>query len=392
MNFSPDKLFIGLIDFFSILLPGALLTYAGKDWAYHTFVASGEAAYALGSTESLLVFLFASYLLGHLVFLLGALLDEWPYDWLRKRTDWGQIGRLADGKRLSRRWLRRFARSVMVFGRNPDAAVVAVQRLKARALSGVATPGVVNGFQWAKARLSKEHPEGLATVQRFEADSKFFRSLIVVLIVLAIFFALRDREHQRLAAVCVLAIVPALWRYVNQRFKATQQAYWLTITLDAAGEKPPPPPPSAPRRGLRYAGGVVVRDRKGAPGFLLVLSDDGREEWVLPKGHIEPGESPREAAVREVREETGHWARVCDWLGDLSFGHGESAGQGRVFLMELQELAGEWRPEDRRREWFGLPEAKEAAFYPETKAILEEAAARWGSCRPTKKGPMARLR
>ena len=40
---------------------------------------------------------------------------------------------------------------------------------------------------------------------------------------------------------------------------------------------------------------------------------------MLPKGHIEPGEDMRHTAVREVREETGVWARVKDDLGQISF-------------------------------------------------------------------------
>ena len=44
----------------------------------------------------------------------------------------------------------------------------------------------INAFQWAKARLTLEHPVALAAVQRFEADSKFFRSFVVVLVITAL--------------------------------------------------------------------------------------------------------------------------------------------------------------------------------------------------------------
>jgi 8-oxo-dGTP pyrophosphatase MutT (NUDIX family) len=61
-----------------------------------------------------------------------------------------------------------------------------------------------------------------------------------------------------------------------------------------------------PRRPLRpneiSAGGVVVR-RRGA-GHEVCLVSDGRY-WGFPKGLIEPGESPEQAAVREISEETG---------------------------------------------------------------------------------------
>ena len=49
------------------------------------------------------------------------------------------------------------------------------------------------------------------------------------------------------------------------------------------------------------AGGVVVRDNQ-----MLLLDRPARREVRLPKGHVEPGESPREAALRETREEAGY--------------------------------------------------------------------------------------
>lgn len=83
MNFDPQKFFIGLMDFFSILLPGALLTYLlmGEMGP----VVLGDRYATLAGAEAWAAFLFASYLLGHLVFLLGSWLDG-IYDWLRDRT------------------------------------------------------------------------------------------------------------------------------------------------------------------------------------------------------------------------------------------------------------------------------------------------------------------
>jgi 8-oxo-dGTP pyrophosphatase MutT (NUDIX family) len=53
----------------------------------------------------------------------------------------------------------------------------------------------------------------------------------------------------------------------------------------------------------RSAGGVVFRIDAGQPLFLLIR--DSYQNWGFPKGHIEPGEQPDEAARREVSEETG---------------------------------------------------------------------------------------
>src|SRR5262245_45199781 len=57
--------------------------------------------------------------------------------------------------------------------------------IKASALAPL-PPETINAFQWSKARLSKDNPSGFAAVQRFEADSKFFRSFVVALAFLAV--------------------------------------------------------------------------------------------------------------------------------------------------------------------------------------------------------------
>lgn len=53
----------------------------------------------------------------------------------------------------------------------------------------------------------------------------------------------------------------------------------------------------------RSAGGVVVRDIDGVPHVLVIR--DPYQNWGLPKGHLENGESSADAALREVAEETG---------------------------------------------------------------------------------------
>ena len=70
------------------------------------------------------------------------------------------------------------------------------------------------------------------------------------------------------------------------------------------------------------AGGVVVRRMHGRWWLAAIRPRrdyHSREVWVLPKGHIELGESDAEAAAREVYEETGLHARVETKLGDVRY-------------------------------------------------------------------------
>ncbi|WP_281172747.1 NUDIX hydrolase [Jiangella gansuensis] len=69
------------------------------------------------------------------------------------------------------------------------------------------------------------------------------------------------------------------------------------------------------------AGGLVVDDYEDASAVALIGRIDrrGRLEWVLPKGHVEAGETPEQAAVREVWEETGLQSKVVTAVGDIDY-------------------------------------------------------------------------
>jgi ADP-ribose pyrophosphatase YjhB (NUDIX family) len=367
MSFDPQKYFIGLMDFFSILLPGALLTYLLMDALGP--VVLGDQYAALSGSRGWAAFLFASYLLGHLVFLLGSWLDEF-YDWARGFTLNAQIKRLARrGRPLP--WPARVA-IWLVFKGERNVAVERAGKVKQQALGALAAQDAINTFQWCKAWLNVKSPASMAVVQRFEADSKFFRCLTVVLLVLIAAWPLQDRWPPVGVAVAAGLLVLSLWRYMEQRHKATNQAYWSVLTLTAQAGEVALPRAGLPAGSPTHAGGVVFRTRRGKAEYLLVEAREDPGQWVLPKGHVEEGEQYRDAAVREVREETGVWARIVRPLGDVSFTVNDAVVATRFFLMEY---AGRGLPKDgeRRHEWSALAAAVARASYAETRSLLEAA-------------------
>ncbi len=367
MNFDPQKLFIGLVDFFSILLPGALLTFllAGDLGP----VVLGNGYNALTGSAAWAAFLFASYLAGHLVFLLGSWLDE-IYDWIRGYTANEQIRRLARGGAMLPWPIR--AMVWLVFKHERNVAVDRVGKIKEKALHPVRGKHAVNNFQWCKALLSIESPASLAAVNRFEADSKFFRCFTVVVLLLLAGWPGHQKWPRGGVPVALALLMLSLWRYMEQRFKSTNQAYWSVITLTALqGKLTIESPPGAVSR----AGGVVFRKRDDVIEFLLVEAKDDPGTLVLPKGKVEDGEDQRETAVREVHEEAGVWARVVEPLRDSTF---DVKGNDITVRFYLMESLGRGMRKDRFRgnQWLAMTEACKKAKHAETRALIETAAER----------------
>jgi 8-oxo-dGTP diphosphatase len=84
------------------------------------------------------------------------------------------------------------------------------------------------------------------------------------------------------------------------------------------------------------AGGIVLRRQH--PPLVAVVRLRKRDEWVLPKGKLDAGETPRAAAKREVLEETGHDVTVHEFLGTLAYDIG---GRSKIVHYWRMEAAGE---------------------------------------------------
>jgi 8-oxo-dGTP pyrophosphatase MutT (NUDIX family) len=79
------------------------------------------------------------------------------------------------------------------------------------------------------------------------------------------------------------------------------------------------------------AGGVVVRRMRGRWHFAAIRPRGRGDVWALPKGIVDPGESPPETAVREAEEETGLLTRLDRKLGDVRYVYTRRGSGERVF-------------------------------------------------------------
>ena len=128
------------------------------------------------------------------------------------------------------------------------------------------------------------------------------------------------------------------------------------------------------------AGGLVVDLAGDVPRGALIGRTDklGRLLWSLPKGHIEEGETAEQAAVREVREETGIHGEIMGELGTIDFWF---VADGRrihktVRHYLLRATGGQLSDDDievTAVAWVPLPEISEQLAYPDERGLVEAA-------------------
>lgn len=109
--------------------------------------------------------------------------------------------------------------------------------------------------------------------------------------------------------------------------------------------------------------------------MLLVRASRPPHEWVLPKGRIEPGETPEEAACREVREEAGVDAEAGEYLGRLD-DYSIGARQVRAGFYLMRFLGEVPADEDREIRWCALDPAIELVVFEDMRRLIREAARR----------------
>ena len=109
---------------------------------------------------------------------------------------------------------------------------------------------------------------------------------------------------------------------------------------------------------VRAAGGVVLREAEGGGVEVAVVHRPRYDDWSLPKGKLDPGESWEEAALREVEEETGMRCSLGSELPEAIY----TDAKGRLKLVRYWLMYEDEDEDEDEAEFVGGDEVDELAW------------------------------
>ena len=125
------------------------------------------------------------------------------------------------------------------------------------------------------------------------------------------------------------------------------------------------------------SGGIVFRFNEKKNDIEILLIQDSKNRWTIPKGHIEAGETAKQTAIREIGEEAGlNHIKVLSWLGKIHFKYRRV---DKLVLMTTQiylvrALDGKERPTKEKWmngiKWFSFRDALNAIEYDDIEKLM----------------------
>ncbi len=197
MDFKPSNFFIGIVDFFSILLPGGILSVV----LYIQFKSKVSAVFGIDDPEgnyAMAVLLLYAFLFGHLIREIGSLMDKPFYD----------------------RWIDKQDRPFL-------------ERIKEMRQQRLASS--LGDLDWATYKVIQSEASIIGQINLQMANSKFFRSLVVISVFLAILFLIPREGGMNpswyLLFPCMALGAFSMYSYFRLRKKASELTYKYTIFL-----------------------------------------------------------------------------------------------------------------------------------------------------------------
>ncbi len=125
------------------------------------------------------------------------------------------------------------------------------------------------------------------------------------------------------------------------------------------------------------AGGIIFRHPKNGGDIEILLIQDTKDRWTIPKGHIEPGESAQQTARREIGEEVGLYdIELLGWLGKIHFRYRRIDKlvlmTTQIYLVRAGKDADNIRKEDWMNDlrWFSFHDALDAIEYEDIGKLM----------------------
>lgn len=263
MNFKLENFFIGVVELFSIILPGSIMTFFilcqidYKEILKTLCINPAITFSALPDEYKWAAFLIAAYIIGHIINTIGSkLLDDLYYDkgirkFYTKNFDLAFFtatdikDKFLNSKELKKNFFTKEKKIQKEYltclekkikkndgGENKSITLkeCADDFIKNKKIE------ILNTFKWIKRFLSLNNPDILTEVNRLEADQKFFRSLTIVFFIIGIWLGINLRKGLNIYILifCLIGIffsLLCLWNYGKIRFKTTEAAFQFIIAI-----------------------------------------------------------------------------------------------------------------------------------------------------------------